>query len=608
LDGGDQRAVAGDPAQDLVVVTVRGVQAFISEARSTADLHAGSAIISALSAAMMKAAQGFNKEAGLVMPSPGKQDGVPNRLAVRVAAGRGRDLAQQMADAARAAWRDLALLASPGSSVDDSPGFPDLQWVVVEPDPEGYASQWMRASAALAARKRIRSFVFPPADQARICALTGRWKALPEPPKRPWNVCKGEALSLPGLVKRKVSRDARQGFPSTWSFASAPYRAAIIQKAVQHPDLRNAVAALHEYVDAFLKEGCTSQDRAKITRLSGNPPGIPLSDDGELTWLRSIEGSWCSPATWEPAALRVSYDLDGLPDADICHLVSFAARDLAKKAAAQDIAPLTPYLAVVAQDADHMGEQLAEFPVDVAPAAWHGDVSAALVSAAQSQQDAIERAGVFGRVVYAGGDDLLALTPAATALAAARAANAAFRNSLAGVMEEPTASVAIVYFHASSPLQSAVTAAQDLLKEAKKARRPGLGVAVLRRGGERSRLIVPWQDPADPQTPMVDHLEALAASMTGSGAGLSGRLASELERDRAALATLSPEWLKRELLRRNARHGGPEGGDALLALSYEESSGRRRLPAEAVSVARFLAAEAPPATDLAAKAAGVGAS
>jgi hypothetical protein len=592
----------GGSARDLVVVTVRGVQTFIGEARSTADLHAGSSIISALSAAMVKAVQFPDHQAELVMPSPDGQGGVPNRVAVLVATGQGRGLAEHMADAAHAAWRDLAK----EGSVEDSPDFPDIQWVVAEADPAGYTEQWMRASAALAARKRIRSFVFPPDSQVRVCALTGRWKALPAQ-KSAWNVRADEALSLPGHVKRKFSRDAKQGFPSTWSFASAPYRAAIIEKAGQEPELHEAVAALHEYVCAFLGEGCTKQDRDKITRPSAVPPGIPQSGDPELAWLRSIEGSWCTPTTWEPAVLRASYELDALPDADTCHVVRIAAHELARAAASLGIAPLTPYLAVVAQDADHMGQQLAEFPDHLDPIAWHKDISAALMSAAGSQRNAIERAGVFGRVVYAGGDDLLALTPAATALGGARAANSAFRSTLSGVLEEPSASVAIVYIHASWPLQSAVLAVQDLLKEAKNVRRPGLGIAVERRGGERSRLLVPWQDPANPQTPMIDHLEALAASMAGSYAGLSGRLASELERDRAALATLSPEWLERELLRRNARHGGVVGGDALLALSYEESSGRRRLPVDAVSVARFLAAETLPAKSLSTETAAAGA-
>lgn len=580
----------------LVVVALPGVQRFIAEARSTADLHAGSAIISALSAAMIKRAEDFRPKARLVLPSTVLDErGMPNRIVALAAAGHGRALAESVAAAARSAWQDMVREVSPPDESDaaSTPGFPEVQWVVAGAGAAGYPEQWEQASSGLAQRKRIRSFTFPPADQARVCSVTGRWAALPQAPVRAWNVRKDEALSVAAHVKRKFSRDTGNRFPSTWSVTTAPYRAALIEHAAQHPALHGAVADLRAYVTALL-DGCTRQDREKMERSSGTLPGMPVSGDADLDWLRTAEGLWCVPATWDPDGLRASYELSEAPDPDTCHLVRLAVGQLVKaaKGAEAGIPPLTPYLAIIALDADHMGERLAEFPHGADPVGWHQEVSAALGRASLAQREAVERPGAFGRVVYAGGDDLLALTPAATALPSVRDANAAFRNALSGCLPDATASAAVVYFHASWPLQSAVTAVQSLLKDAKKTGRPGLGIAVLRRGGERSSLVMPWFDPADPLIPMADHVMALAESIAGPRAGLSGRLASELERDRAALATLSPEWLARELLRRNARHGGPAAGEALLSLSYEDAGGRRELPADAILVARFLAAEA----------------
>jgi CRISPR-associated protein len=582
---------------DLVVASIRGVQSFIAEARSTADLHAGSAIISELSIAMVAAVQSFRPEGRLVMPSAGQGgSGTPNRIVALAPSGCGQALAQHLSDAARDRWRAWAdaISAAGGREAEATPGFPDVQWVVVSGDAgDGYAGQWERASAGLARRKRIRSFGFPAVGQARVCSLTGRWAAVPDSaaPKGAWNVRSNEALSVVAHAKRMFSRDDRNRFPSTWSVATAPYRAAIIAAAADDEGLRAAVASLREYVNELLG-ACSSQDKKKMGYQSVSPLGIPATQDEDLAWLRSVEGAWCTPSTWDPAGLKASYDLSELPEADTCDLVRMAAGDLARESSEHGLVPLTPYLAVVAQDADHLGERLAEFPVGTDPAGWHQQVSDALREAAVRQREVVERAGTFGRVIYAGGDDLLALTPSATALSCVRDVNAAFRDRLSEWLPDATASAAIVYFHASWPLQSAVTAVQKLLKEAKQAGRPGLGLAVLRRGGERSRLVLPWWDPDDAQTPMADHVATLAASMAGSQAGLSGRLASELERDSAALRSLGPEWLKRELLRRNARHGGPEAGDALLSLGYEGPSGRRVLPAAAVSVARFLAAEA----------------
>jgi CRISPR-associated protein Cmr2 len=413
---------------------------------------------------------------------------------------------------------------------------------------------------------------------------------MPASPEGAWNVRRNESLSVAAHARRGFSRDARQGFPSTWSIASAPYRASIIEAAATDEALRSAVGDLRGYFNEFLGL-CTEQDRSRLARRSGTPPGMPVSDDQVLTWLREAEGAWCVPSTWDRAALRYRYDLDKLPD-EAAELVQDAAKALSRAAADRGLASLTPYLAIVVQDADQMGARLSDFPPGSAPLAWHEDVSAALAKAALQQRDVVEAAGSFGRTVYAGGDDLLAMTPAATALSCVRAANATFRDVLSGKLDEPTASSAIVFFHASSPMQSAIANARLLLDEAKEAGRPGLGVAVLRRGGERNRLILPWWDPAGAQTPMISHIETLVASLGGQGAGLSGRLAAELERDRVALATLTPSWLARELSRRSVRHGGDNAaGQALLALSYKDSMGRRGVPDDAVTVARFLNGE-----------------
>jgi CRISPR-associated protein len=598
--------------RDLVMITLAGVQRFISESRSTADLHAGSSIVSELAVRMVKSALKFDADVDLVLPSPEAKGSTPNRLVVRVAAGKGADLAEHMAGAARGAWREyevrpwqprgdnatwetspaiLANATDAATAVPRTPGFPAIQWVAVPSAEAGYEAQWDRAAAALRARKHIRDFAFAPVDQMRMCSLTGRWTAMPEPPDGAWNVRRNEQLSVAGHAKRAFSRKARQGFPSTWSIASAPYRAAIIEAAARDEGLRAAVENLRNYLNDFLG-AVEQQDSAKLGRRSGQPPGMPSSDDRVLTWLREAEGAWCAPSTWDAATLRYRYDLEGIPDEDYCGAVRDEASKLAGVAAHRGLAPLTSYLAVVVQDADRMGVRLGRFPRDCDPLKWHNDVSAALATAARRQRDTIEAPGSLGKVVYAGGDDLLALVPAATALSSVRAANAAFCEVMGKVLDEPTASAAIVFFHAAWPLQSAIEAARRLLEEAKDAGRPGLGLAVLRRGGERNRLVLPWADPADGRTPMLSHVETLASSLGGEDAGLSGRLAAGLERDQAALDTLGPTWLARELSRRCLRHGGDAAaGEALLALSYEDAMGRRRVPDAAVTVARFLAGE-----------------
>jgi CRISPR-associated protein Cmr2 len=542
------------------------------------------------------------------MPSFSADGNTPNRVVVRVTAGKGPELAEYMACAARKTWRDYELRPWSDATRDDdddagkdaesvprTPGFPAPQWIVAPPHPAGYAAQWERATAMLAARKHIYDFDFPPADQVRMCSLTGRWSAMATAPAGAWNVRENEFLSVAGHARRRFSRDTRQGFPSTWSIASAPYRAGLIERAAADPRLRGAVSELRDRAEEFLS-ACGKRDEEKLRRASGSPPGMPQSNDRVLSWLNRMEGAWCAPSSWDPAALHRRYELDELPDEDYCGVIRENAQALRAAAASSGVPPLTPYLAVIMQDGDHMGQHLRDFPPGRDAREWHGDVSAALAAAAGRQREVIESPGRLGTVVYAGGDDLLALTPAATALACVQAANVAFGETLDSVLGEPSASAAIVWFHAAWPLQSAVASAQRLLHDAKRTGRPGLGLAVMRRGGQRSRLVLPWADPGS-GIAMISHLETLAASLSGAQPGLSGRLAASLERDRAALTTLGPVWLGRELGRRCARHGGDAAAaGALLALSYEDPSGRRTSPDAAVTVARFIAAETKPVT------------
>src|ERR1019366_2649483 len=125
---------------------------------------------------------------------------------------------------------------------------------------------------------------------------------------------------------------------------------------------------------------------------------------------------------------------------------------------------------------------------------------------------------------------------------------------------------------------SAITAAQRLLKDAKERSRPGLGVAVLNRGGQRARVVLPWHDSgAVTGKLMIVYLETLAAAISGP---LSGRLAAGLETDRVALAELSRDWLGGELTPRGGRPGGhaARGSSRSGPRRWEQSSPHSAAP------------------------------
>ena len=111
---------------DLVVVAIPGVQHFIAESRSTADLYAASSMMSDLAGSMLTAVPDASR---LVLPAPPSQSGgdeTPNRVVVLADSGEGPELAAAMAANSRSTWNAWLASAFSGTGPDPpaSPGFP----------------------------------------------------------------------------------------------------------------------------------------------------------------------------------------------------------------------------------------------------------------------------------------------------------------------------------------------------------------------------------------------------------------------------------------------------------------------------------------------------
>lgn len=149
------------------------------------------------------------------------------------------------------------------------------------------------------------------------------------------------------------------------------------------------------------------------------------------------------------------------------------------------------YFAVLAMDGDEMGKWLSgEMSLPLDPDR-HQAFSAHLSEFALKQEHA---RGIVRRhagcLVYAGGDDVLALLPADTALACARDLRNTFRDVMELGME---ASVGIAIAHFKEPLQDVVRAAQEAEKRAKnKGNRATLAVSLFKRSGETIRWHCKW--------------------------------------------------------------------------------------------------------------------
>lgn len=160
------------------------------------------------------------------------------------------------------------------------------------------------------------------------------------------------------------------------------------------------------------------------------------------------------------------------------------------------------YFAVLALDGDQVGKWIGgEFTDKQQLEAHHMDFSAALGDFALNKARLIVQSH-DGRLIYAGGDDVLAIVPAETALDCARLLRAAFLEATSGIKGKdkyrnekvPDCSVGISIAHFKSPLQDAIREAQRAEKRAKRAQdKGGLGrsavaVTLMKRSGE----IIEW--------------------------------------------------------------------------------------------------------------------
>lgn len=209
MGGGEQDGAAD---ADLVVVALPGVQRFIAEARSTADVAAASGIYSKLAAVIVEslgAEPGSRAIFPATVPRETGERGMPNRVAVLLPAEAGASAAERAVSRANDAWRswvrDVWRLPA-GAPVPVTPGFPLLQWVCVPACPGGYPEQWWEAQLLLGARRRVRDFPAVPEEEWRrraLCSLTPRWPAERTTPPGTREHERELKLSVAGWVKRR---------------------------------------------------------------------------------------------------------------------------------------------------------------------------------------------------------------------------------------------------------------------------------------------------------------------------------------------------------------------------------------------------------------------
>lgn len=503
----------------LFLVTIGPVQDFIAAARRTRDLWFGSWFLSELSRAAAQKIVELHGPDALIFPhpqaiaSPSQTDTsdlsqrsakVANKILAHVQTYDVAQTGETIQAAVRACLLELRDAAF-DSVKDWSQGDKDLAeqqidsliecyWAAVSFEANGdYKTQRSLLEEIMAARKSTRHFtqvdLSPTQQRYPKSSLDGlresviRESTYPNRNDTPlerrtkllnlfrtFGAKQAERLSGVDLLKRRGNHRADEAdFPSTSHFAALPF-------------LEKINTGSTTIRDAF------SKYRSLLSQVSEKPE---ILAENYQKYLPSIEG----------------YDASILFEARLAEEVERADLDFARGAlqeffdAVASMLRPKPYYAILQADGDSMGKVI-DNQLSVES---HQALSNQLAKFATQAESIVQEHR--GALVYAGGDDVLALLPINTALHCAKQLHDEFDRAVGkdfkGKDENPqfvsdknipaTLSVGIAICHHLEPLNDALALVRGAEKAAKQVDgKNGLAIAIAKRSGEPQRIQGSW--------------------------------------------------------------------------------------------------------------------
>ncbi|MGI9951582.1 type III-B CRISPR-associated protein Cas10/Cmr2 [Moorellaceae bacterium AZ2] len=507
----------------LLHFSIGPVQDFVAQARKTRDFWAGSFILSYLSGkaileviknkgrpvvpqvetdenitdrlliALQKISNGNKVTDGPTVPT------LPNRFIARVPAGFDPRLCVEEVEKswrkiADAVWHNyVAPIAAYGQGTSEIwerqvNDFWEITWAVGED------------MALLDYRKNWRSRVLPvePGDK---CSLMGNLQELSgfirskerEKQDAFWSALRekvggheleeGERLSAVALIKRLfplVAQEAigwsvqgeAQRYPSTPYLAAVTWLSRVIRtcpEEVRHYAARAARLPKVKY----------REDPDRFQSIQSTLEQYPAAREfASLNGNCFFDASLANPNLWR----------DNENPAEASEKLRQELREKLRNFARKTGEPPTPFFALLLMDGDRMGALLRRHEPE--------RVSMALNLFSSQVPEIVRRHD--GVLVYAGGDDVLALAPLETAMDLALALReiyaASFRTTQIPA-ERATISGALIYAHYNTPLTGVIREAHHLLDRVAKEQtgRNSLAVTVWKGAGRILTWAVPWQ-------------------------------------------------------------------------------------------------------------------
>ncbi len=542
--------------------TIGPVQSFVEQARRTRDFWAGSFILSFLSAVAMKAVQ--QQDGRITFPAPDPefikcltqgnkakfsptQGSVPNRFKAKIEEG---FVAKRIAETVREAWhqlaeelwkRDLAALGEESESRRiwnrQVKSFWEIYWAVAPDD---------QHSDLIDRRKNWRNHLAPDEPGAKCLVMDG-WQELSgiqgegkddrDRRKEFWKSIaqscnttdfrEGEQLCAMAFVKRRFARHFKclkaempggwmlrgwklpTAVPSVAYLAAVPWIEQIVSQKIDPSAVETFTLAAREVTGNYGEWKIDLECLRQAGKTSGAPAHFFRSLDGSLFFKETLLNPNLFKDVPEETKKHAREALEVLRD----------------QARAKDIAHPSPYYSILRMDGDALGKQMSivdrQEPISKALGKFTGQVKK--IVDAQS-----------GFLIYAGGDDVLAMLSLDQAMPCARKLRDHYEACFASKVDavgkpvRSTLSGAIEYAHFRVPLSRVLSNSHHLLDNVAKdgCGRDSLAVRVWAPGGQLMAWAMPWEAALDEPVEGKDQrlvLEALVDELRSPSGNESGR-------------------------------------------------------------------------------------
>lgn len=485
----------------LFLFTIGPVQSFISQARKTQDLYAGSQLLSKLVEAGINAVPNLDKEKDLIYPylDNSMEKSLPNRFVVIIEDKKEnlRKIGESIENGVRTKFKKIAN-ESLGSSKKPV-GFDkqinrhlDIHWVFHPLDGSDYKENYKAAEALLGSVKNVRPFeqygtVSAIGEAGRKCSLDGEDNALffgAGTSKRffnkKWNpfaseleeeqvyISKNEGLSAVSFTKRFDKSNA--SFPST------------AEIAVLY-DEKSLKSDKKQIFSCYQKLFSNKKDALEVC--------IKMINN---KWVKNIqvnklgdEDKWNRHFDYQPL-FEENLSNKTIPHRDQLKLAKILQSKLASSFK-------TKYYALILFDGDKMGEKLSNAKSPIA----HREFSKLLAGFAKKARTILKDKG---QTIYAGGDDFLGFVNLHYLFEVMDDLRKEFRmlvsdkaQQILGIQEEFTFSAGIVVAHYKTPLSEVLKIARKIEKKAKNdGNRNAFCITAIRHSGEIQEAVLKWGD------------------------------------------------------------------------------------------------------------------